>query len=106
MSILSSMYNKIYNIRRSTTVSATGTDTATQIVTGSCLFRPVTNRTDLFKESNWGKEYKMFCDSVDNIRIADIIEIDGVKYGIAGIPSYEDLENNTESLFEVRIYKK
>lgn len=106
MSVLTDMYNSTYTVARFTTTSSTGTDTATTIATGTCLIRPVTNRTDLFKESNFGKEFIMYCDDGDNIREGDVVTIDSTLYAVAGVPKYDDLLDDSDSHFEVRIYRK
>lgn len=105
MGILSDLYNKTFYRFRTQTTSATASDVASTTSTGTCLIRVISDKAQLFNESNWGKEYKMWTDQQD-IKSGDIITIDSVKYGIVGIPEYIDLVDGSENHLEVRIYKK
>ena len=106
MGVLADTFNKTFTVYRNTTASATGTDVASAIYTGTCIIRPVSNNTQLLDATNWGKEYKIWTDEDATIRVGDLIYIDSVKYGVIGIPEKEDLEDDSDSHLEIRALKR
>jgi hypothetical protein len=106
MSTLSELFTSTYVATRKTTGTATGADTSAQASTGLCLIRPVKEKSQLFVESNWGKEFKLWCDDDKDIKISDLIVIDSVTYTVQAVTDYTDLDGDSESHLEVRMYKK
>lgn len=99
-------YNTQYIAQRKSTTSSTGTDILVAVFTSTCLLEPITEKTQLFDEANIGKEFKMYCKSTDDIRIADLLSIESTNYSIQAITLYSDLEGGQETHKEVRVYKR
>ena len=70
--MISDCYNTTFTIKRASTTSSTSTDSVATVEVIDCLIRPVTKKANLFEESNWGKEYKMWCDDSKDIKAGDI----------------------------------
>ena len=88
-------------------VSGTRLDSLSVVSSGnSCVFRPVADRAKLFNEANIGKEYKMFCPITVDLKTNDIVVIDSVQYGVAGISNYQDILTGEDTHVEVVIVKK
>jgi hypothetical protein len=106
MSSIESFYNSTFDVKRKALVSGTRISTAQTISSGnSGVFRPVSSKTQLFNEANWGKEYHLYCANID-VKAGDNIEIDSTTYGVEGVSYYEDLEDSTDSHLMVVITKK
>ena len=107
MSIISSFYNITFNVKRYASVSGTRTDTQAVVSSGnSGVIRPVTEKAKLFKEANFGKEYKLWCDDTVNLKANDIILVEGVNYGVEAVTSFADLVGGFEDHLEVIVTKQ
>jgi len=94
MSTIESFYNITFDVKRQATVSGTRLDTLNTVSTGnSGVIRPVTKKTDLFQETNWGKESTLYCNDSVSVLVGDRLEVGGAKYDVQVVLDYEDLEN-------------
>lgn len=107
MSIISSFYNTTFSVKRYASVSGTRTDTQATVSSGnSGVIRPITERTKVFKEANFGKEYKLWCDSSVNLKANDVITVDSTNYGVEAVTNFQDLVGSFEDHQEVIITKQ
>lgn len=106
MGALTDTYNTSFIVKRNVTVSATGTDVATAVYTGSCVVRPISRSADLLDANNYGKEFRLWADYTENVQAGDLIVISDENYGVLGVNYYQDLENGDESHLEMRIIKR
>lgn len=107
MSIISSFYNETFTQVRRSTGSYTASDVTTTVSTFTGLFRPVTENSKLFVESNVGKEADVVCDDSNSIRVGD--QLTGSIHGtleVLGVSDYTDLDNDSESHLDIRVVKK
>lgn len=106
MGVLADCYNITFDVKRMA-AGAGRIDTETTVASAvPGLFRPVSKSTELFNESNWGKEYQLWTEETVDIQPNDTIEIDSILYGIDNIGFYQDLVDGSEDHFEIRIFKK
>ena len=107
MSVISSFYNTTFSVKRYASVSGTRTDAQAVVSSGnSGVIRPVTERIKLFKEANFGKEYKLWCDNTVNIKANDIILVGSTNYGVEAVTSFADLVGGFEDHLEVIVTKQ
>lgn len=107
MSVIESFYNETFTQTRRSTGSYTGSDVVTTVSSFTGLFRPVTETSKLYVESNVGKEADVVCDETNSLRVGD--ELTGSIHGnmeILGVSDYTDLENGAESHLDVRVVIK
>lgn len=104
MGVLSDTYNTTFICKRITTSSSTSQDTPTQVSTGNCVIRPISQVSQLLDTTRIGKEFKMWTDET-NIAAGDILTIDSVDYNVSGVSTFEDLAGDFETHLEVRIYR-
>lgn len=106
MGILSDLYNITFDVKRKSNQSGR-TDTETTVSSANDgLFYPVTDTTQLFNISSWGKEYRLVCATSVDIKVSDIVVIDSVRYGVEAMTDHLDREDGKETHQEVVINKK
>lgn len=106
MSALTDCYNITFSIERMQQVGGTRTDAYVSIATDiDGLFEPVTDSTELFREENWGKEFRLFCNSDSGLLIGDRVTINGKEYSVEHISDYVDFHNGDLTHFEARIIR-
>lgn len=70
------------------------------------VLQPVQDRTQLFNQDSWGKEYWWFCDFDVDIQPNDTLEVDGIKYGVIGRSKYRDDFENKDLFIKVVVEEK
>lgn len=92
------------NVRRSTP-TPTSTDAIATIGSFSGMLWPITDKSELFVETNMGKEYAFLCDDAENVLVGDTVVIDGAKYETISVTTFRDLIDGSDSYTEVRLVK-
>lgn len=106
MSILSEWFTDLYTTSRNAIPNPTTTSSVSVIGTGYGLLRPITDRNQLFDDNNWGKEYAFLVDEDADIKQGDTLSINNSTYGVSVKGRFDDLDDNSESHLELRIYKR
>ena len=106
MSVLSSFFTTSYTNQRVTNTDSTSGSTLSTIATSNCVIEQITDRSKLTDEANWGKEYRMFCSSTEDIEEGDIIDVGGTKYTVRSVNVYNDLVGGRETHTEAVLIKK
>jgi len=106
MSIIESFYNNTFDIKRTSSVSGQRY-TAMSIVSSGlrCALHPVQDKAQLFNESNFGKEFWLFCENGTDIKANDLVTISSIDYGVVGTSEYNDYFGD-DSHIKVVIVKK
>lgn len=107
MSVIESLYNVTFDVKRSSLVSGSRQSKFETISSGSRgVFRPVEDKEKLYNEGSMGKEFNLFCDSMVDIQANDNLEIDSITYGVIGIQLFQDLVGGNETHKEIRVSRK
>lgn len=107
MSIIATLYNATFEVKRMATVTASSTSSLTTLSSGNQgVIRPIQNTTQLFNLANWGKEYRLWCPTTVDVKANDIVVSGGVTYGVDGVSVFEDLHDTIENHLRVVITKK
>lgn len=104
MSVIETFYDTTVTITRGSTSTPTSGDSITTIGTVIGVFRPVSDKADLYIENNTGNEFDFFCDEPTDIEVGDDL-ISTETYNVLGVSVYEDLEDDTESYLKARVSK-
>lgn len=106
--IIETLYNKTADVKRMPTLSSkTAGSTFTTVYTGvPCFVEPITEKSDLLTDTNFGKEFRLMCSEAYVLKVGDGIAIDNVNYVAAAVTLYEDADDDSETHLEVRIYTK
>ena len=106
MSVLATFYDTVFTILRRSTTTDTAQDTVITAGSGIGLFRPVTDKAQLFVSTNWGKEFDLLCDDSVDIQETDEVVVGTNLYTIAGVSNYKDLQDDSDSHLDIRLFKK
>lgn len=105
MSALTDCYNISFDIERMQKNIGSRTDSYASVGTESGLFEPVTDSTELFREENWGKEYRLFANAGIDLLVGDRVTINGKEYSVEHISDYTDFHDGDLTHIEARIIK-
>ena len=105
--MIEEFYNETFTQTRRSTSNPTASDSVATVTSFPGLFRPITEKSQLFVESNFGKEAAVVCDELQSISIGDTLtgSLNG-KMEVIGVSKYIDLEDNVDSHLDIRVVKK
>lgn len=103
--MIETFYNATATNIRKTTSSPTGSDSVATVSSFACLLRPISDMSKLYVETNIGKEYDCLADDSVDVKVADDIYIDGVKYDVIGVAVFNDLEDDSDSYTNIRVVR-
>lgn len=86
---MTDFFNKTFRVYRVS--EGDNYDTEASIGSGLCHIQMIQDRTQLSNQSDWGKEYIMYCSVDANIQAGDSLIIDSWKYGVIGVGEVEDV---------------
>ena len=107
MGAIHTFFNKTAIIKRKS--SGVGAESELDIYAsvGTCkgCLRPITVQAELYDQSNFGYEFRWYCDKDVVILVDDIITIDGFDYLVKAVNFFEDEDNGQESHKRVTVTK-
>jgi hypothetical protein len=109
MSVLSTLYNVSFNVIRK--VQGTGVNSKifsdnTISTNNKGTIRPVTDVAQLFDQTNYGREYNLYCDHGVDIKVGDVVTVGTIKYNVMGKSVFDDLGGgDVESHQRIRLNK-
>lgn len=107
MSIIETFFNTTAVLTRKTTATPTSSDSTTTVSSSiSGVLRPVTDVAKLFIENNIGKEFDYVMGTATTAHVGDDLYIGGSKYGVIGVTTFEDLEDDVETYTNLRVVRK
>lgn len=105
--MIEEFYNETFTQTRRSTPNATASDVVSTVSSFTGLFRPITDSSKLYVESNVGKEADIVCDDSNSVRVGDTLT--GTIHGkceVIGVSDYTDLEDDTDSHLDIRVARQ
>lgn len=107
MSTVESFFDITFTVIRPSSATATGTSSGQALSSGNDgVLRPITRRSELFNEDNFGKEFALYGRSTVDIKAADTVVIESIRYGVQGVSLYKDpLDGNSDDFLRISVVR-